>query len=322
MTAQDKRTAALGLVGECTTSLRTLTDATQVRDLGQDLLERAHQFQGAPEDQPFFTRTVSRLAHEVRSHGWVDIALEILEWGIARGALDGHVLSEVAECQLSRNDVDAAEQTLARAKALGVSLDAIYTSLVKAHGRNNRADLAREMFDRARADDAVTSFTYPALISAYASAGRLVEARAAFDIAAAEGQVSAPAFTALATAFANVNDLAGLDGVLAAARATGHVSSRLVLGAIRARLAQRQFAASRRILEEGRVSGFADVTCYTAIISACHQAGRHREAKRVVTAAQRDERLSVDDLRRVKMANGRARRQQADARPQESTLAA
>lgn len=321
MTAQDKRTAALNLVGECTASLRTLTDAAQVRGLGQELLERAHQFQGAPEDRPYFTRTISRLAHEVRSHGWVDIALEILEWGMARGALDGHVLSEVAECQLSRNDVAAAEQTLERARALGVSLDAIYTSLVKAHGRNNRADLARQMFDRARADDAVTSFTYPALISAYASAGRLGDARAAFDIAVAEGHVSAPAFTALATAFANASDLSGIDGVLAAARATGHMSSRLVLSAIRARLAQRQFAVSRRILEEGRVAGFADVTCYTAIITACHQAGRHREAKRVVAAAQHDERLSADDLRRVKMANGRGRRQ-ADVRPQEGTLAA
>lgn len=321
MTAQDKRTAALGLVGECATSLPTLTDASQVRDLGQELLARAHQFQGAPEDQPYFTRTVSRLAHEVRSHGWVDIALEILEWGMAHGAVDGHLLSEVAECQLSRNDVAAAEQTLERARALGLSLDAIYTSLVKAHGRNNRADLARAMFDRARADDAVTSFTYPALISAYASAGRLGDARAAFDSAVADGHVSAPAFTALATAFANVSDLAGLDGVLAAARATGHMSSRLVLSAIRARLAQRQFAVSRRILEEGRVAGFADVMCYTVIITACHQMGRHREAKRVVTAAQHDERLSADDLRRVKMANGRGRRQ-GDGRPQEGTLAA
>ena len=229
MTAQDKRTAALGLVDECTASLRTLTDASQVRDLGHDLLARAHQFQGAPEDRPYFTRTVSRLAHEVRAHGWVDVALEILEWGITHGALDGHVLSEVAECQLSRNDVAAAEQTLERARALGVSLDAIYTSLVKAHGRNNRIDLAREMFERARADQAVTSFTYPALISAYASAGRLAEARAAFDGAVREGLASAPAFTALATAFANAGDLAGLDGVLDAARVTGHMSSRLVL---------------------------------------------------------------------------------------------
>lgn len=116
----------------------------------------------------------------------MDIALEILEWGMAHGAVDGHVLSEVAECQLSRNDA-AAEQTLERSRALGVSLDAIYTSLVKAHGRNNHADLARAMFGRARADDAVTSFTYPALISAYASAGRLGDARAAFDNAVAEG---------------------------------------------------------------------------------------------------------------------------------------
>lgn len=321
MTAQDKRTAALGLVGECVTTLRTLTDAAHVRGLGQELLERAHQFQGAPEDRPYFTRTVSRLAHEVRSHGWVDIALEILEWGMARGALDGHVLSEVAECQLSRNDLAAAEQTLERARALGVSLDAIYTSLVKAHGRNSRPDLARRMFERARADHAVTSFTYPALISAYASAGRLSDARAAFEVAVAEGQVSPPAFTALATAFANASDLGGLDGVLAAARATGHMSSRLVLSAIRARLAQRQFAVSRRILEEGRVAGFADVSCYTAIITACHQAGRHREAKRVVTAAQHDARLSADDLRRVKTAHGRGHRQ-GDGRPQEATLAA
>ena len=118
MTAQDKRAAALGLVGECTTSLPTLTEASQVRDLGQELLARAHQFQVAPEDQPYFTRTVSRLAHEVRSHGWVDIVLEILEWGMAHGAVDGHVLSEVAECQLSRNDVADAEQTLERASAL------------------------------------------------------------------------------------------------------------------------------------------------------------------------------------------------------------
>ncbi len=167
----------------------------------------------------------------------------------------------------------------------------------------------------------MTSFTYPALISAYASAGRLGDACAAFDVAVAEGQVSAPAFTALATAFANASDLGGLDGVLAAARATGHMSSRLVLSAIRARLAQRQFAVSRRILEEGRVAGFADVNCYTAIITACHQAGRHREAKRVVTAAQHDARLSADDLRRVKTANGRGRRQ-GDVRPQEGTLAA
>lgn len=80
-----------------------------MRDRWQELLSPAHQFQRAPEEQPYFTRTVSRLTHEVRSDGWMDIALVILEWGLAHGAGDGHVLSGMTERRLSRNNVAAAE---------------------------------------------------------------------------------------------------------------------------------------------------------------------------------------------------------------------
>jgi pentatricopeptide repeat protein len=321
MTASHKRTAALGIIDTCVSQLGVLNEASHVRAMAARLSEEAFVLQGTAQDRPYFTRTMSQLAHVLRAHGWVEVAHDTLEWSIERGALDGHVLSEVAECHLARGNVRAAEDTLARARSAGVSTDAIYTSLVKAYGRTGQPERAHLMFEQAREHAAVTSFTYPALIAAYASAGDLRRARHVFDCAKADGQLSPPAFTALATASATSGDLAGLDAVLVMARQSGHMSPRLMLTAIRARLNLRQFAVARRLLEDAKVEGMADVVCYTTIIGACHRAGRHREAKRVYTSATLDARLSPEDLARVKASHGRHRRSSA-ARAQEPSLAA
>lgn len=322
MTTQDKRAAALDLVGECSTRLHELSDAGSVRAMVSALASRAHAVQGGADDRPYFTRTMSRVAHVVRTHGWVEVAGETLEWTMAQGAIDGYVLSELAECHLARGDVRAAEGTLARARAARVATDAIYTSLVKAHGRAGRIADARRMFEQARADQALTAFTYPALIAAYGVAGDLPSARRAFEGARADGQLSPPAFTALATACATVGDLAGVDAVLSMARAAGHPSSRLTLTAIRAHLDARQFAAARRVLEEAKGRGLTDGACYAVLIASCHKAGRHREAKPVFTSAAADASLSPDDRTRIKQAHTRTRREMAATRGRGAVLAA
>ena len=308
MTAQHKRAVALGLIGECAESLGAMRDAASVRALLLGQLEQAYLIQGGEADRPYFARTVSQVANLARRHGWVDIAGEALEWGLTRGAIDGHLLSEVAECHLARGDVFAAEQTLVRAESAGVPTDAIYTSLVKAYGRSGRPDAALEAFERARQAGAVTPFTYPALIAAYAVAGNLVRAREVFEAARVEHQLSAPAYTAMATALAGRGRVDELDALVDEARAVGEMSSRLALTSIRLRLEWRQFAAARRVLESARADGVADVACYVTTITACHRAGRHREAKRVVASAVADAQLASDDLRRIRAAHGRARR--------------
>lgn len=308
MTAQHKRSVALGLIGECAERLGALRDAASVRALVSGLVEHAHAVQGGDADRPYFARTVSQVANLLRRHGWVEIACETLEWGISRGACDGHLLSEVAECHLARGDVFAAEQTLARAAAAGVSTDAIFTSLVKAYGRSRRPDAALQTFERARDAGALTPFTYPALIAAYAAVGDLARARAVFEAARLEHQLSAPAYTAMATAIAGGGSVEELDALMDEARAVGEMSSRLALTAIRLHLAQRRFAAARRVLEAAKTDGMADVACYVTTITACHRAGRHREARRVVASAVGDARLTSEDLRSIRAAHGRARR--------------
>lgn len=308
MTAQHKRSVALGLIEECADRLGGMRDAASVRALVSGLVEHAYVIQGGHEDRPYFTRTVSQVANLLRRHGWVEIARETLEWGISRGACDGHVLSEMAECHLARGDVSAAEQTLERAAAAGVSTDAIFTSLVKAYGRSGRPEAALQTFERARDAGAITPLTYPALIAAYAAAGDLTRARAAFEAARLDHLLSAPAYTAMATAIAGAGAVDELDALMDEARAVGEMSSRLALTAIRVRLEQRQFATARRLLESAKLDGVADVACYVTTLTACHRAGRHREAKRVVAGAASDTRLAPADLRRIRAAHGRARR--------------
>ena len=143
MTAEHKKIAALGIVEECFTRVGQLSDAAAVRAMATALAERAWDLQSAPRDRPYFTRTMSQLAHTLRGRGWVEIACEVLEWAIRHGAIDGHVLSEVAECHLARGDMRSAEATLERARAERLPTDAIYTSLVKAYGRIGRPDRAR-----------------------------------------------------------------------------------------------------------------------------------------------------------------------------------
>jgi pentatricopeptide repeat protein len=305
MTPEYKRTSALGLIGECSTHLRTMSDAQAVREMVAALTDRAWALQGDPRDRPYLTRTMSQLAHVLRSHGWVEIACSTLEWTIEHGAQDGHVLSEVAECHLARGDLKGAEAILERARAAGVATDAIYTSLVKAQGRSGQPERARQMFERAKADGAVTTFTYPALIAAYGAAGDVAGASRIFESARADGQLSAPAFTALASALAGAGDMAAVERLLQMARESGHMSARLAYAAIRGRLNNQQFGAARRLLEDAKREGMADVQCYQAIIAACHRAGRHREAKRVYASAASDPLLPGEDLRRVKSAHGR-----------------
>ena len=145
MTGEQKRNAALALIAECGSHLRTLSDAHAVRDMVTQLTERAWALQGGPKDRPYLTRTMSQLAHVLRSSGWVEIACSTLEWTVEHGAQDGHVLSEIAECHLARGDRDGAERTLDRARAAGLATDAIYTSLVKAYGRAGQPERARQL---------------------------------------------------------------------------------------------------------------------------------------------------------------------------------
>ena len=146
---------------------------------------------------------MSQMAHVLRSHGWVEIACSTLEWTIEHGAQDGHVLSEVAECHLARGDLKGAEAILERARAAGLATDAIYTSLVKAHGRRRVSWSARGGCSNARRRTGpLSAFTYPALIAAYGAAGDVAGASRIFECARADGQLSAPAFTALASALA------------------------------------------------------------------------------------------------------------------------
>ena len=112
----------------------------------------------------------------------------------------------------------------------------------------------------------------------------------------------------MATAIAGGGSAEELDALMDEARAVGEMSSRLALTSIRLRLEQRQFAAARRVLEAAKTDGVADVACYVTTITACHRAGRHREAKRVVASAIGDVRLASEDLRRIRAAHGRARR--------------
>lgn len=322
MTTQDKRSAALELIGECTNRLHEGGDAAAVRAMVMTLAARATALQGGADDRPYLTRTMSRLAHVVRAHGWIDVARETIEWAIAQGAVDGYVLSELAECHLARGDVRSAEGVLAHAQASSLATDAIYTSLVKAHGRAGRIADARRLFEQARQEDALTAFTYPALIAAYGVAGDAQAARRTFECARADGHLSPPAFTALATACAAAGDLAGVDTVLSMARSAGHGSARLTLTAIRAHLEQRRFAAARRVLEEAKGHGLVDGACYSVLVAACHKAGRHREAKRVVTSASSDQALSQDDRRRIKYAHARTRRDDGGARSREAEIAA
>jgi len=96
------------------------------------------------------------------------------------------------------------------------------------------------------------------------------------------------------------------------------MSARLAYAAIRARLNSRQFGAARRVLDEAKREGLADVQCYQAIIAACHRAGRHREAKRVFASAASDPCLTVEDLKRVKSVHSR----RGGASPTEASMAA
>jgi pentatricopeptide repeat protein len=322
MTTQDTRAAALDLIGECSTRLHECGDAAAVRAMVTALAERACALQGSVDDRPYFARTMSRVAHLVRSHGWVDVARETLEWAMAHGAVDGYVLSELAECHLARGDVRGAEDVLAHARAAGLATDAIYTSLVKAHGRAGRIAEARRLFEQARQERALTAFTYPALIAAYGVMRDVRSARMTFECAVADGYLSAPAYTALATACATTGDLAGVDAVLSMARHAGLGSPRLTLTAIRAHLDARHFAAARRVLEDARGHGLADATCYAVLIATCHKAGRHREAKRVFASAASDARLSQEDRRRIKYAHARTRRDEAVGRPRQFEIAA
>ncbi|MFN8064022.1 MAG: hypothetical protein U0P82_04435 [Vicinamibacterales bacterium] len=312
MTTQDKRSAALAVVERCAREVPQLAEATAVQGLVASLCADVDDIQGGPDDRPYFTRTMTRIAHVVRSHGWVDVATATLEWAMTRGALDGYVLSELAECHIARADLAAAEATLHCARSARLPTDAIYTSLVKAHARCGNTTGARAIFDRAQEEGAVTSFTYPALIAAYAATGNAAEARRVFECARRDGQLSPPAFAALASACVAGGDLDGVDVLLREATAAGHASVRLTLTAIRGWLGQRRFAEARRVLEQARASGMTDDACYVAIIVACHKAGRHREAKRVFLSAASDTRLGPDEHRRIKHAHTRTRRTAGD----------
>ena len=290
-----------------------------VRDMVAALTERAWALQGGPADRPYLTRTMSQLAHVLRSHGWVEIACSTLEWTIEHGAVDGHVLSEVAECHLARGDVKGAEEILERARAAGLTTDAIYTSLVKAYGRAGQPERARRMFERAKADAAVTTFTYPALIAAYGAAGDLAGASRVFEVCSCRRPVERAGLHRTGQRLrwrgrhrrrrTAAPGGAAIGPHVCQARVRGHPCAP----------PQPPVRAARRLLDDAKREGLADVQCYQAIIAACHRAGRHREAKRVYACAASDPRLTGEDLKRVK---GAYTRRGAAPAPAERSIAA
>lgn len=72
-------TAALAIVDDSRKTLPSLTRVEDVPQFATGLFERARRTQSDRGKRPYSLRTVSRLSRVLRSAGWIDVALVILE---------------------------------------------------------------------------------------------------------------------------------------------------------------------------------------------------------------------------------------------------
>lgn len=321
MHADEKLAIAQTLVAECQRIAHECADGDRIRRAVASMRLRAVAIQGAPQDHRYLCRTLCKLARVVRTHGWIAIALETLEWALTQACVDEYILTEIACCHLARQDARAIESTLTLAHTAGVPVHAIYTTLLKAHARGRDTASARLTFDRAAEEGALSEYAYPALINAYGLVGDVAAAHDVFRRAESDRLLSAAAFTALATVYRSANDLHSLHALTHRASRSGHLSPALVTVAVRAYVRVYRFSDARRILDLGRSLGHVDGRCYSALISASHEAGRHRSARGLRRLAASDPALSQADKQRVaSIEHGYYGRSRAGERPARHAL--
>lgn len=287
-----KRDAALLLVRSCAMSLRRVRTGGEARELATRIAALLDEAQGNDDDRPHLMKTLCQVAHLFRAHGWVGLAIEILESATVRGPVDAYVLSELTECHLLRKEAEQAERMLERARRAGLPTEAIYTSLVSAYGRAGQWREAERLYGLALQEGVRSEFIFTAMIATYGRCAQPDRAREAFDAARASGALTAACYAAQVDAYGRAGLLESARLLFEEARRSVTPDARTFTALIRAYAANGQVGRARLLLQEAHHLGFDDERMYASFVTGCVHHGRLGAAYQALRLARSTNRLS------------------------------
>jgi pentatricopeptide repeat protein len=255
----------------------------EVGEIVQSTLAELEHLQGT--SPAHFAKSISQLACAVRQRGYVDQAVELLQWSMDRHVVDCYIVNELMGCYLVRGDVAPAEQLLVRACDIGCASDAVFAVLIRHYGRARNLDRVTALFEDAKQRKVAGEYAFTAVIHAYAKGGRLHDAQNAFQIAISVGAAGSGPHTSLIAAYGRRRDTLGAATVFEAAMANGVRSTAMYTAMLVAHARASQTEHALMTFHQAMHDGYVDERTYAAVIDVCARAGRLRQAQMHLMAA-------------------------------------
>jgi pentatricopeptide repeat protein len=308
------RDAVLEVLRAYKLELSRATTSADARDITAKARAHLEGVQGDRTYRRHFAKSLSQMATALRRHGWVAIALDLLDWAIDNGAVDVYILNDAIQCHLAIGDIAAAERLLSIANGSRLASDGMYAALLEKHAKTGNIQRARELFDEASANRLAGEFCYTAMIDGYGKTGRIREAEAVFDAARQRGFATAAIYTAIVDAHGKRGGLQRAQELFDEAKPLCADRQSMYTALIDAYGKAGEWKAAERLFDELRASGRPSCHSYAALVYAHGKAGNVKQAQQVFNEAK--ERGVVSPVAYVTLMNiyrSSGRRQQAQS---------
>jgi pentatricopeptide repeat protein len=280
------RDAVLKVLGVYKLELKDASTSSQAHQLTSKTRARLEDLQGDRTCRRHLAKSLSQMATALRKHGWVSIALDLLDWAIDNRAVDVYILNDAIQCHLAIGDIAAAESLLSIANRIQLASDGMYAALVELHAKTGDLQRAQELFDEANANHLAGEFCFTAMIDGYGKAGRIREAEAVFEVARCHGFAGAAIFTPMLDAYGKRGDLKRARELFDEAKLLCADRQSIYTALIDAYGKAGEWEAAERLFDELRAGGMPSSHSYAALLYAHGKAGNVQQAQKVFDDAK------------------------------------
>lgn len=261
------------------------SDSTSCRSVVLAVGGELMQLQGAASQRAYLARSVTRVAMSTRRRGHAVAAAEFLEWAIARGIHDSHVMAELVRALVQAGDVDHAALASARAIVCNLASARMYASLSLGYAARGDGNRTMELLVNAKALGPIWPAEFGAIIAALGRTGSLQVARQVHRIATAQGPPSVSVELAMANVLCRFGSPGEAAILLADARTRGVQDPELYGAVIEALGKDGNAQLAQRLFDEARGCGEPHARAWQGLLKAYCRRGQWSEARRIVGRA-------------------------------------
>lgn len=282
-----RRNAALEVIGKFKDCLGYACHLRDVQSLVRNVRDDLARLQCRPIDRRHLAKSLCQVATAVRQMGWPGVGQELLEWAIAKGVSDEHVLTEILQCHVHQSDLDGAERVLRKARILRLAGPVMYSVLIDGLGRAHSLEPARRMLEEARTAGLDSISAYTTLVDSYGRAGHLQRARELLEVAKSRYGWSVRAVTAMVNAYGRAGALGEAQALFDDALTNNAVDKRTCTALMSAYGAQGDLRRAEQVFDLAVAHGLVDRRSRTTLMSIYGKVGRLERVPHLYTDAAR-----------------------------------